>query len=212
MLSRVVAFALVASVAVLAGCTHTPPPKPTTDAAYSAFMDQQNGLWWRSMFPNEDPPVVTVVKFIDPFDSGSLVTDCILAENIPGVDLLDGTLEFTESDQATNDLFRRTQYVCHLQYPYMTAAVSDLGIMSTDELEYLYSYFTQRLAPCLEFMGYRVSAAPSHDSFLYSAPYIAWSPYEAMTPKVTTAEEWKRVDARCPTPAVGMFWREGAGY
>jgi hypothetical protein len=98
-----------------------------------------------------------------------------------------------------------------MQYPYTVSDPEDTGYLSAAQLEYLYDYFTTRLTPCLEFIGYTVAPAPSKESFI-ELDYAGWSPYYVMSPQPASKQEWQRVDARCAVPPIGDFWRPGLDY
>ena len=199
-----VVVGLAASALLLSGCAQAPaiPPGPSVDEV-QAILDAQNEDWWNQMFPTEPMPDTAVVRSIPPTDT-TTVNECVDAAHLEGVTVTGNGIQI---DGDTEE-FNRVYFVCLQQYPVLFDENDDLGYYTTEQLDYLYTYFTDRLVPCLELLGYSVGNSPSRASIV-GATYLTWVPYYAMVPQPTTAEEWQRIDVRCPPPPFGMYWRTG---
>lgn len=203
--------AVVASVLLLAGCAQTPvAPAGLTADEVTAILAEQNAVWWTSVYPEEPPPNVEVVEYVNPYESTEII-DCILAAHVPGVVADGGGFTFQPTDPVVERLYALAQYTCSMKYPYDPAFAEQMGLYSDEQLEYLYAYFTERLEPCLTANGERVYVHPTREEFLANAPYLSWSPYDAIEQR-ETPEEWAQLDFRCPPPSVAYLWRSGVNY
>lgn len=186
-------IALAACASLLAGCTPAPAlPEPLTSAEVEALVDGANRDWWEQIAPGEPMPVIEPIQMLEPEGPTDVLDDCL-----------------SQADQTDQKQWERAAFVCSMQYPWKISDPDDYGYLSEAELEYLWSYFTERLVPCLELSGYDIGSLPSEQSFM-AQPYLSWVPYYSITPLPQTAAEWQRIDARCPVPSVGSYWRPGA--
>jgi hypothetical protein len=196
-------IALAASVAVLSGCASAPhlPPGPTP-AQVKATVAEYNEAWWRSIAPDEPMPVVDPVEYLAPDDDGHQITDCIVKAQLPGI-MSEEYTYFGITTPAAVRGYEKVQFVCSMMYPPDLSHPEELGILSPEQLDYLYEYFTTRLAPCMELLGYQVTGTPTHDEFV-NRDFLAWAPYYAMTPQPHSTIEWRRFDLRCPPPPIPL--------
>ena len=188
MTARLVGLALAASVLLLAGCaTATPIPAGLTDDEAKAIVAQQLG---GSRFDNDMPPV-PVIAFTSPDNWASTQVTCLRAEGINVEEISGGYA--VRGDDETADGVGRAQFTCDSQYPVDPRLQ---GYMSDAQADYVYDYLTERVAPCLELLGYPVvPSAPDHASFVNALPTALWTPYLAI--KATPAE-WATINAKCP--------------
>lgn len=187
-------LAVVACAALLAGCAAAPAlPEGLNRAEVDAIVDQANRDWWEQIAPGEPMPVVEPIEYLVSGGPTKGLDTCL-----------------TEANQTDQHDWEVAVFVCSMQYPY-DMSDDDFGYLSAAELEYLWSYFATRLVPCLELMGYDIGTLPTKERF-FAEPYLSWVPYYSMAPLPQTAREWKRIDARCPVPPVGSYWRPGAEH
>jgi hypothetical protein len=201
-------LALAASGALLAGCTPAPDmPAPITYAEAKKQQYEQQLAWWTSMFPDEPMPEVEPIAYVEPNSSSTAVIDCLRAADPEGIAFAaDGSWSSSSTSGTTDG--DRAMFICSMQYPYDVSDPSAMGMLSEDESEWLWGYNQERLAPCLELLGYTVNRRVG-DYVPGSRAY--WSPYWDITPMPVSAGEWDRIDLRCPPPRIGPVYRPSFG-
>ena len=199
--------ALAASVLLLAGCAPAPDlPAPITYAEAKKRAYERNVDWWQSMFPDEPMPEVEPIEFLDPGEPSTKVIDCI---RDAGFENLTEDVDIGTAIGGRADDLNRVQFVCALQYPYDLSDpenLSDLGMLSDDQLAWIWEYNRSRLVPCLRMLGYRVD---SRDGEYVPGNEDLWIPYFDMTPLPQTEGEWARLNLRCPPSPVGPVIQPG---
>ncbi len=95
------------------------------------------------------------------------------------------------------DLVREARVHCAYRFPLDPRL---LGALSTEQAEYAWDYWDQRLIPCVEELGYTVPGVPIKSEFVSNAVgrvgRLPWTPYLAM--RVQSNEEKAAIDAACP--------------
>jgi len=204
-------LAIVASTMLLAGCAAAPQlPAGPTQAEVKKTVYEQNLRWWLSIAPGEPMPVIEPVRYLDPDEDGHEITDCIVNAQLPGI-MGDEDAFFGNISPEAQHQFDRVQFACSMLYPWDMSDPEALGILSPAQLDYLRVYFVERLAPCLELMGYSTGFVPEPDQFAPDG-YMQWVPYYSMSPQPQTEREWLLIDSRCPPPPIGEYWRPGLDY
>lgn len=192
---RKVLVTALAATAVLAGCASPRAlPPSATPAEVRAVIAEQNRQWWDSIAPGEPMPVIEPIEYADPKGINPGLNECM-----------------SSIDTTVQGSWDRAMFTCSMLYPYDYAEPEAFGIYSRAQLEFLYDYFSRRLSPCLEFLGYEVPEGPSLEGFT-AGEFSGWTPYYAMRPTPLTAAEWRRIDLRCPVPPIGVFYRPGLDY
>ena len=188
MTARLVGLALAASVLLLAGCaTATPIPAGLTDDEAKAIVAQQLG---GSRFDRDMPPV-PVIAFTTMDSWSSMQVTCLRAAGINAEEISGGYS--VRGERYVGADFELAQFTCDSQYPVDPRLQ---GYLSDAQADYVYDYLTERVAPCLELLGYPVvPSAPDHASFVDALPTALWTPYLAI--KATPAE-WATINAKCP--------------
>ena len=203
-----VAVALAASLALLAGCTPAPQlPAPITPAEAKERIAEQNRGWWESMFPDEPMPVVEPVAYLNIDDPGTAANDCLRDAGIDGLVFgTDGSWSIANGSASTMEEVSRAQFICAMKYPYDFSDPAALGMLSDDELAWIWKYNQTRLVPCLQLLGFTVinrTGGYAEGSY--------WIPYYEMAPIPRSNEEWERIDLRCPPSPVGPLFRPTTG-
>ena len=189
--------ALVA-VLLLTGCaTPTPIPPSITDDEAESIVTLQLDRYWAELSRGEDRqfPTFERVAFSTPDTWASVQVSCLIAagldaREVSGGFAIDGygSLSPGEGDRA--------QVVCLGEYPVDPRAQ---GFLSDAQVLYAYDYFTERLAPCLQLLGFAVPPAPARSSYADSTrDGLFWTPYGQSPPIEATAEEWSVINAKCP--------------
>jgi hypothetical protein len=193
------AFALVAVVAVLAGCAAPPgPPPPPTDQEVAALVHEQDVAWWHAMFPDQDPPEVEVIGAATWEDQSRLVSACVAKEQLPGFDRNGFAWNFVTADPAVQDRFNRAIWMCTVAYPVDDAVV---GMLSRDQLDWFYDFLVNRHQPCMAALGYRLLGIPDKETFLReSAGFPIWFPSPELIDPPVQPGDLARVDRSCPLP------------
>lgn len=205
MTHRMLLLAIAASALLLAGCTQAPPPPAGLDpATVQAIINQQNADWWTSMFPDAQQPVIDPIETTTVTTVDAAIQNCMLSA-IPGT-FPAATGGNMYIDPAVS---KRALFVCSLQYPLDLSDPVALGYLSQAQLLYLYDYYSERLVPCLTFIGFSFSERPSLRSYL-SGGAGYWMPYYDMRP-IPTADQWSAIDLRCPPPPYFANARPPAG-
>lgn len=95
------------------------------------------------------------------------------------------------------DLVRQAWVHCAYRFPLDPRL---LGALSTEQAEYAWDYWDQRLIPCVEELGYTVPGVPIKAEFVSNVVGrigpLPWTPYLAM--RVQSNEEKAAIDAACP--------------
>lgn len=198
---------LVASASLLAGCAPEPElPRPMTPDELAATIELTNRGWWESMFPDEPMPEVEPVAYLGVGDPAAVIDECVLNANLPGVTASDGGgFSFDSSSVEAMDAFNRQYFICAMSYPtdYSDVDLEEMGWLGQGQLGWMYDYLTERSAPCLALLGYRIPAPPEREE--YVAGYYtrgAWNPYFQATPFIDEPD-WPIIDYRCPPPPIG---------
>lgn len=199
------AAAAVASIALLAGCASAPAPPPGLDpAVVKTYIDEQDSLWWASMFPGEPQPEVEAVEHVSSAEVAGKVNSCVLNASPPGVDITyEGS--FSTDDPAADAALNRQWFVCSLQYPLDLSNPAAAGFLSDAQLRYLYAYYRERLVPCLRSIGYTFPALPTLDNRLADQTVNLgggqyWLPYYVIRPQPRTHAQWDYIDLHCAPP------------
>lgn len=198
---RFAGLALVASVALLAGCAPAfEMPAPLSDQAIQKRIDEGNAEWWNSMFPNEPQPYVEVIAYRAPYSVGEEITQCMRDAELPGVSIDDdGTITFSSDSGVDPNQVNRQTYVCYLEYP---VDPKHSGYLSDGQIAWLSSYNENRLVPCLQLLGYSIV----NRSGGYTSASGYWIQSFGMAP-APSREEWKRIDLTCPAAPIGPQFR-----
>ena len=193
------AGALAAALAgcVLAGCAPAPEmPTPITQAEAQRKVDENMTSWWESMFPDQPMPVVEPIADIEPGDPDLRASDCIAELDGDGAAIGSYVSGDLTAEQGSN----LASFVCSQKYPTDLSDPAMLGMLSEEELAWIWSYNQSRLVPCLQLLGYTVA---QHEGAYGDGNRGWWIPYYEMSPIPLSDEEWDAIDRRCPPSPVG---------
>lgn len=188
--------ALAAVGLLLAGCAAQPPPVPPGPTAdeVRAIQDQQNGQWWDAMFPDVPPPHIQVVAEVSGDEWQQSQIDCLKSMGLD-VAASGGGISYSAGPNQSDGDVNYASYVCTLEYP---VAAAGSYYLSAAQIEYMYDFYANRLAPCMRLLGYVVSEPPSRTVFVDSfyTGGSAWTPYRVQ-PMIQEESKWDQIDLRC---------------
>lgn len=193
------ALAVAASLLLLAGCASPVMPEPLTDAEIAERVQADKQSWWDSMFPDEPMPSVEPIEYIDQSSASSPVLDCVAEANLPGVTVGAQGIQYVGTD--VNDALNRQLFICSAQYPYNP---SEVGYLSSAEMEWLYYYNRDRFVPCLQMLGYSVT---NQTGDYVEGSYDFWMVYNELAQ--VPADDWARIDLHCPQAPIGPTFYRG---
>jgi hypothetical protein len=198
---------LAAAVLLLAGCaTPTPIPPGATDAEADEVVAQALTNYWSVLGPGQerDFPKVDRIAFTTTESWASAQVTCLLAAGLTAREV-SGGYAIDDNGPLTAAEGIDAQRTCLAQYPVDPRTQ---GFLSNAQILYMYDYFTQRLAPCLELLGYDVGGAPNRDLYVNAVRSgILWSPYfdERARPLLASPAQWSIINATCPPLPVDPF-------
>ncbi|MEO8095115.1 MAG: hypothetical protein ABI632_09290 [Pseudolysinimonas sp.] len=197
-------FGLAACVIPLVGCAPAGLPQPLTQQELDSIVARDNDARWNFYFadrPEVDRPTVQRLGYITPAAAADFYSRCIAARGFDTDYVYKVGLEvgLEPSLQIAADL---AYYTCVAEYPVDPLAK---GYLSFDQLNYVYDYYLDRLAPCLRSLGYLQPAAPARADFLVgSFNGKSWNPYaEVRVPADNPT--WRLIDERCPPLPASVF-------
>lgn len=204
-MKRLGALALAVSI-LLTGCSlYRPLPESVSPDEARAMYEEERRIYWRQIAPGEPYPEVEVKQVVDEEEGWEAIVRCVGEMGLPGVTTSGGGIQ--SQDPATAADVERAIFLCNAAYPVVDFDVpAELGYLSTAELEYLWTYFTRYLVPCMELHGYDPAGPPSRETFVGS-DFLIWSPYAELARQPISAEDWRRLDAECAPPPMGDLWR-----
>jgi hypothetical protein len=163
----VLAALLAALCLLLAGCTAEPPdPASITAAQRKAATEADLELRWDELSP-ADPsflrPRVKIVKYVNYLDEGEVLARCMREA---GYRHVAWTLSSGIVDTAVKPVDRFpvevSIYVCEAEYPDDPL---ELGYLSDEQEQYLYSYWSNETVPCLRAHGAILNNLPPVGEF-----------------------------------------------
>lgn len=167
-----------AALAALAGCAAvTPAPPGPTSYEIEAFTSDVLDVEWAdaSRGAGLERPVVERERFITVEEWGDTRAAC----------MAESGYDYTYTDEiglsgggviADRGAHAIAWYTCGARFPIDP---EDLGLLSTAQVEYVYSYFERWLIPCLQRNGYDVGTLPER-SFFVQSKRILWNPYSSI--------------------------------
>lgn len=188
---------LAAYAMLLTACTAPAEPMRPESLDFDeqlAVFEQSLDAQWKSVtdrYPSAVRPDTTLVRAIDSTDWADVTAACLTGEGITATS--DGgqlTIQ-TQSTRQNNDL-AIAEFACRARYPDKTM----LGfILSEDERNALFGYYTQFLLPCLRSAGQETPPVPQRDDFVAESFYGPfWHPYNLIWQDVYEPE----LEIRCP--------------
>lgn len=176
----------------------SPAPAPLDADRLEALRIEQQDQQWQGVvatYPSAVRPADPFREYRDEAAAPELV-DCLEAAGIPvdiGTDA-DGEgpagLMVSPVDEAESV----ASFTCWSTYP-----TTPIAPMTTEQIDYLYSYLTEYLVPCYEANGATITAAPSRADFVSQWPQQGWFPTTAESS--FTFEEEAAIEEACVRPA-----------
>ena len=173
------AFVVCLALAALVGCaptSHAPPAGPTS-YEIEAFANDVLDVEWADASRGQglERPVVERERFIRVEEWGDARAACMVESGYTYTYTDERGLQGVNPgvDPAAHAI---AWYTCGARLPIDP---TDLGLLSTAQVEYVYSYFERWLIPCLERNGYVVGTLPER-SFFVQSKRILWNPYSSI--------------------------------
>lgn len=195
------AIAVSVLLLALAGCASSAPiPPGATDAEADRVVAEELVSYWSNLGLGQSQNgrvVATRIAFTTADSWASQQVTCLVAAGLAAREV-SGGFAIDSNGSLSNAEGIDAQLTCLAQYPVDPRVE---GFLSDAQALYMYDYFTQRLAPCLQLLGYDVAPPPGRDSYVHLLRTgLAWTPYERAdgTPIASTPAQWSLIDAKCP--------------
>lgn len=196
------AVALAVVLPLATGCTAPVTPAPLTQRQLDAITAADNDSRWAFFFgdrPDVQRPDVHRLAYVPSHKAEAYYKSCLRAANVDP-DLVYGFAAYDSGPVATRAYLE--YYTCVAEFPVNPL---EIGYLSRAQLDFMYDYYTDRLAPCLRLLGYQVTAPPPREEFVATAlPGQAWDPYARVHP-IPGKFSWAAIDARCPPLPAGTY-------
>lgn len=199
MTSRLAVLRLTASVVVVLSACAAPtplPPGPTREEVLELRADE-NWDWWQTMSGGQPQPQVEVEQFVSYELWPIYMQECVTDAGYTGITAEGDSIVFDLQPGQELEV-NRAYYVCFQKFPLEINDSTSEGLYSKAQVSWLYDFFTQRVSPCLQMLGYAVDPAPDRETFIDSFySYELWTPYASVQPGYLT---WDSIDRECPRP------------
>ncbi len=205
---------LVASIALLAiaGCSSSTvetlappqvPPLTATDLEAQATLDLERArTQYLGAFPDADTPSVDRVRFITLNEWADVMAQCLTEAGFDAESAPDGGL-LSSAPSGQELPYGLASYTCSAQYPIDPR---ENIALTTDQIRYLYDYYTLVATPCLEDLGFTdLPEPPSQQSYIStyeSGP--SWDLYSAVALQADE-DEWYEANELCPQRPAGLL-------
>ena len=197
-----VALALVLA-ATLANCAsiEKPSDNPNTEHRLQAIADDA----WAALgarYPDATRPDTTSIRIVSPDDWAGAITGCMNDGGFPEVAARhDGGVDAGAVNAEQQEAYDLTYFACTAQYPVDPKYSEPL----TDaQVERLYRYYKDDLAPCLEDQGFTISAAPSEQLFFETYESEPWIPYGEII-MLVSPEQLQNLQKSCPEEPADLW-------
>jgi hypothetical protein len=200
-------LAVVASALAVSGCSAPAAvPLGPSDAEVDELIAQELDVRWQSYgFPPDRPrPEVARIAFTTLDTWTTTQVTCLRDAGLDASEVSGGFV-VSGTEPADYDS-REAMWVCQAQYPRDPRGS---GFLSIAQILYMYDFYTTRLRPCMQLLGYTVTQPPDRLAYvglLRSGSY--WSPYfgEGNEPQQIDADKWRLVDAECSHLPKDPYW------
>lgn len=204
MVTRALAV-VVAGILLLSGCSlYAPLPEPLSAEEVSELLREERANYWQAISGGSPYPEVEIVAVLPLEDVWPHVVECVDQMELEGIVASGQNIQLGPGGDQSE--LERAMFACNEAYPPVTDDPAVFGYYSREELEYLWSYYSSYLVPCLRMHGYALEDVPARDGFIVG-PYMNWNPYAVMRPSTGRDFSWKQVDADCAPPPIGQAWR-----
>lgn len=181
---------------LLAGCASAPalPPGPTDDEADAAVAEELAQYWRTIDQPGAPPAGVERVEFTTTVNWSTAQVVCLQAAGLAAREI-SGGYAIDDYGPLTPSEGVAAQWTCLRQFPVDPRST---GLLSDAQILYMYDYFAERLAPCLQLKGYKVAPVPVRDDYVHRVRTGEfWNPYYNVD-GVPIATDFRVIDAACP--------------
>jgi hypothetical protein len=179
----------------LCGCSSAPAPGLTSDQFSSVLLDQQDLAWQATGLDDSLRPAIPLPTVVSPGQQFEYIVECLHSAGFAGYELDNGTLGHSSSGDSTGasstmeeqvaaqalvDQEAIAFYTCSETYPIDP---SEYGMVTTEQLNYIYDYYATELIPCLVRHGFDVRSAPRRADFAPPGQHkLTWNPYDELVP------------------------------
>ncbi|MEZ3162125.1 hypothetical protein AB1K54_16545 [Microbacterium sp. BWT-B31] len=175
-----------------------PAASAISEALAANLLDQQIEAAWdntHALFPDLDRPDVTTVRMVARTEWAQTILACMTDAGYSGRAVEDGSFQTGSIDPTIAPQYYTQLFVCKAEYPIDPRYLAPFNV---EQIEYLYAYFRDQLAPCLEEHGYTPSKLPSFRTFSdgWTDESARWTPYADVIP--TSESAWLELQQSCP--------------
>lgn len=155
-----------------------------------------------AQYPSAVRPDSTLVEIVDPDDWAPVIAGCMNDLGFPNVTAGDdGSLQSGDFVTSQAEAYDLALFECNVMYPVDPKYSEPL---TSEQVDALYAYYKDTLAPCLEDQGYHISPAPSLQTFQQTYDSGPWLPYAEIVASVSPDELNELYDVCPDVPA--NFW------
>ncbi|PPI00065.1 hypothetical protein C5C95_05685 [Rathayibacter sp. AY1B7] len=175
----------------------SPAPTPLAPDEQEQLRIQEQDRQWEGVlagFPDATRPADPFQEYRDPNDSTALL-GCLTAAGLT-VDLgsnAAGGGPVSIMTSASTEAESVAAFTCWSSYP-----TTPVVPMTSEQIDYLYSYLTEYLVPCYEANGIENPDAPSRTDFIDQWPNQGWFP--STSEAWLTDDEQEAIDEACTRP------------
>lgn len=150
-------------------------------------------------YPKVVKPQVKLQRYVSLDEWAVEDAKCLSSLGFPATVNVDGGVSGAISP-SQHEAEAVAQYACDVEFPLDPRFNRPLN---DSQLQYLYSYFTGKLIPCLKKAGYSIRTPPSLQTFedQYSTDKN-WSPYDDVS---VSGVVWSNLNQKCPQSPSGLY-------
>jgi hypothetical protein len=153
-------------------------------------------------YPDAARPDAEFVRIVTDEEWAPAIAGCMNELGFPDVEAMDdGSVVSGEVSASQRQAYDFASYECNVRYPVDPKFSEPL---TNEQIDNLYAYYKDTLAPCLEDQGYQISPAPSLQTFRQTYNSGPWLPYAEVVASVTPDELQDLYDV-CPD-VPSNFW------
>jgi hypothetical protein len=188
-------LAVAGLVVVLSACSAADKPHSETLSQKLAHAADQAWTELSAKYPDAKRPAAKLVKLTSPDSWPDAMVGCMHDAGFADVTVGDDqSIQSGSIPTAQSQDYDVAMYACGVMFPLDPKYSEPL---TNRQVDLLYRYYKDSLAPCLEKQGYTISAAPSLQVFEQSYQSGPWLPYAQVADSVTP-EQLTALKKICP--------------
>ncbi len=195
--------AVIVLALVLTGCVPTRPVPPSaTDEEIAALLEERIDRVWEGTGLEGTTDRPDVESDTAEAVSGVEFVDCMTANGFEdGWGMRESGLDLRLAPVGAGPLRDEHQlafYECFARFPFLTFTTRG-GVVTDDQTDFLWTYYSDNLVPCLALHGYPLELPPRAD---FSVADHLWSPYDLVV--WADPEDRAEAELRCGEPFGGL--------